>query len=246
MSKGSRDCAAVNQSCGFSTSAQVPRSSTSCNALSHARRTGRASRCEHALSLLCVDHTGTRTHRGRTGQGLHGLVAAVLYAERTVLVELNPRAARFARFNLALNAVSADAAVVALGDLFGAVSALREPWASMRFDLIVSNPPYQPHDFGINLAAGLFISCVHCRALSAVTLHSQSRVCCHTSTTSFHLQTAATAAKRYQPRSSMARGTGWPTAGACCRLYISSTARTMPRGRCTAGGPSHLAARHRM
>ena len=88
-----------------------------------------------------------------TGQGLHGLVAARLYAARAVLVDLNPRAARFARFNLALNNIGPERAVVALGNLYDAVATLPPPWRDTRFDLILSNPPYHVHFSGINLAA---------------------------------------------------------------------------------------------
>jgi tRNA1(Val) A37 N6-methylase TrmN6 len=38
-----------------------------------------------------------------SGCGVQGLVAAMTYAESAVLVELNRRAARFARFNTVLN-----------------------------------------------------------------------------------------------------------------------------------------------
>jgi methylase of polypeptide subunit release factors len=66
-----------------------------------------------------------------TGNGLHALYAA-RHTDEVTAVDINPRAARFARFNALLNDVSID---VREGNLFG-------PVEDETFDLIVSNPPY--------------------------------------------------------------------------------------------------------
>jgi SAM-dependent methyltransferase len=67
-----------------------------------------------------------------TGQGLHALLAAA-HAGRVTAVDTNPRALRYAAFNLLLN----DRGAVELlrGDRF-------EPVAGRAFDLVVCNPPY--------------------------------------------------------------------------------------------------------
>jgi ubiquinone/menaquinone biosynthesis C-methylase UbiE len=66
------------------------------------------------------------------GCGVQSLLAS-RHSQRVVGVDVNPRALRFAEFNLALNRV--DNVEVRLGDAFDAV-------AGETFDLIVSNPPY--------------------------------------------------------------------------------------------------------
>jgi len=68
------------------------------------------------------------------GSGVHGVLAAGT-AERSVGVDISPRAVNFARVNAMLN--DAWNAVFVEGDLFG-------PVAGERFDLIVANPPFVP------------------------------------------------------------------------------------------------------
>ena len=75
-----------------------------------------------------------------SGGGVQGLTAAALGAVRVRLVEMNPRAARFARANVALNGLSGaieviegDATDVAIGG--GEV-----------YDVVLINPPYIPND----------------------------------------------------------------------------------------------------
>jgi methylase of polypeptide subunit release factors len=67
-----------------------------------------------------------------TGQGIHALLAAT-HARRVTAVDVNPRALRFAAFNVLLN--ERPEVELLEGDLFA-------PIAGRRFDLVVSNPPY--------------------------------------------------------------------------------------------------------
>lgn len=76
-----------------------------------------------------------------TGSGVQAIVAALHYAEDVTLVDLNPRAVRFARFNLALNGISPERSRVYEGDLYEAL-----PPGTARFDVITANPPYLPQD----------------------------------------------------------------------------------------------------
>ena len=68
------------------------------------------------------------------GAGVHAILGAST-AERTVGVDLNPRAVNFARLNALFN--DAWNAVFMEGDLYG-------PVVGERFDLIVANPPFVP------------------------------------------------------------------------------------------------------
>jgi hypothetical protein len=69
-----------------------------------------------------------------TGSGIHALLAAA-HSERVLAVDINPRAARCARFNAqALGIANLE---VVIGDLF-------EPVGRQRFDLITANPPFVP------------------------------------------------------------------------------------------------------
>jgi hypothetical protein len=69
-----------------------------------------------------------------TGSGVHAVLAA-RHAKRVVAVDINPRAARCARFNS--RASGAEQVEVAVGDLY-------EPVRDERFDLITANPPFVP------------------------------------------------------------------------------------------------------
>jgi hypothetical protein len=98
-------------------------------------------RTDHVLNVIPPGVTlaslTTRRQVGSTldvgvGSGVQSLLASQ-HSDRVVGVDINPRALRFAEFNLALNRVgNVD---LRLGDAFEAV-------AGERFDLIVSNPPY--------------------------------------------------------------------------------------------------------
>lgn len=68
-----------------------------------------------------------------TGSGVQALLAAG-HSERVLAVDINPRAARCARFNATIS--GAANMEVAEGDLFEAVS------PADRFDLITANPPF--------------------------------------------------------------------------------------------------------
>lgn len=69
-----------------------------------------------------------------TGSGIHALLAAA-HSQRVVAVDINPRAARCAKFNA--QASGFDNVEVLVGDLFG-------PLRDERFDLITANPPFVP------------------------------------------------------------------------------------------------------
>ena len=69
-----------------------------------------------------------------TGSGIQSIVASK-YSESVVAVDINPRAIRFARFNVQLNGV--NNVKVLEGDLYEAV---REK----NFDTILANPPFVP------------------------------------------------------------------------------------------------------
>jgi len=69
-----------------------------------------------------------------TGSGIHALLAST-HARQVLAVDINPRAARCARFNAQVSDVTN--LEVAVGDLF-------EPVRSASFDLITANPPFVP------------------------------------------------------------------------------------------------------
>jgi len=69
-----------------------------------------------------------------TGSGVHALLAAS-HSQRVLAVDISPRAARCARFNV--QASGADNVEIAIGDLY-------EPVRGERFDLITANPPFVP------------------------------------------------------------------------------------------------------
>ena len=77
--------------------------------------------CDSLLDLCC-------------GSGVQGIVAS-RYAGHVIAVDINPRAIRFARFNAQLNGVSNHE--VREGSLYDVVE-------SMRFDVILANPPFVP------------------------------------------------------------------------------------------------------
>jgi SAM-dependent methyltransferase len=69
-----------------------------------------------------------------TGSGIHTLLAS-RHSDQAVGVDINPRAIAFARFNQRLN--ERDNVEFLHGDLYG-------PVADRQFDLILSNPPFNP------------------------------------------------------------------------------------------------------
>ncbi len=70
-----------------------------------------------------------------SGSGIHALLASP-HSERVVAVDINPRAARCARFNARVS--GATNLEVLIGDLFEPVR------AASPFDLITANPPFVP------------------------------------------------------------------------------------------------------
>jgi len=69
-----------------------------------------------------------------TGSGIHALKASQ-HSDEVIGVDINPRAVAFSRFNQRLNNIKN--VEFRLGDLYA-------PVAGMKFDLIVSNPPFNP------------------------------------------------------------------------------------------------------
>lgn len=69
-----------------------------------------------------------------TGSGVHALLAAS-HSQRVLAVDISPRAARCARFNV--QASGANNVEIAIGDLY-------EPVSGEHFDLITANPPFVP------------------------------------------------------------------------------------------------------
>ena len=72
-----------------------------------------------------------------TGSGIQAIAALRYYAERAVMVDINPRAVRFAKFNLLLNGME-DRAVVREGNLY---DALTEDDVEEGFDVVLATPP---------------------------------------------------------------------------------------------------------
>lgn len=83
-----------------------------------------------------VDRT-VRVHKALdlgTGSGIHAL-KATQHSDEVIGVDINPRAIAFSTFNQRLNNIKN--VEFRLGDLYG-------PVAGMKFDLIISNPPFNP------------------------------------------------------------------------------------------------------
>jgi carbamoyltransferase len=74
-----------------------------------------------------------------TGSGFLAVVAART-ASKVIAVDINPRALCFARINAEMNGVQ-DRLELRLGNLF-------EPVRSLKFDCIISNPPFEPTPVG--------------------------------------------------------------------------------------------------
>ena len=77
-----------------------------------------------------------------TGSGVQAILAA-RYASYVIGVDINPRAVEIARFNAALNGVSAQCDF-RCGNLYEALSPGADGWNDERFDLILANPPFVP------------------------------------------------------------------------------------------------------
>ncbi len=89
-------------------------------------------RPSNTLANLTVRRPVARALDVGTGNGIQALLAA-RHAQEVVATDLNERALRFARFNLALN--GAENVELRQGSFL-------EPVAGERFDLVVANPPY--------------------------------------------------------------------------------------------------------
>ncbi|CAK0801486.1 unnamed protein product [Prorocentrum cordatum] len=85
------------------------------------------------------------------GSGIQGIVALRTYADRAAFVDLNPRALRFTRFNLALNGFAARCLGLYSGHL---EEALPAEVLERGFDALVANPPFVPNPHGIASGAG--------------------------------------------------------------------------------------------
>lgn len=84
------------------------------------------------LSRFTVRRPSRATLDLGTGNGVQALFAAA-HSEKVVATDLNPRAAAFAVFNARLNGIENVEALVGNGF---------EPVAGLKFDLIISNPPF--------------------------------------------------------------------------------------------------------
>jgi hypothetical protein len=84
------------------------------------------------LAKLAVRRSASAALDLGTGCGIQALVAA-RHSDRVVATDVNPRALNFAAFNAALNGIE---------NIEFRHGAGLEPVAGLRFDLIVSNPPY--------------------------------------------------------------------------------------------------------
>lgn len=87
----------------------------------------------YVLARVTPRHANKQALDLCTGSGIHAIQSAALGASQAV--DINPRAARYAELNAALNGVDIE---IHLGDLY---SALPE---SAPFDLITANPPFVP------------------------------------------------------------------------------------------------------
>jgi len=83
------------------------------------------------------------------GSGVQGIVALRYYADSATFVDLNPRALRFVRFNLALNGLSHKATGMYTGSVYDALPVDAGP-----YDAIVANPPFVPNPYGIASGGG--------------------------------------------------------------------------------------------
>eukprot|EP00927_Polykrikos_kofoidii_P010958 TRINITY_DN14628_c0_g2_i1.p1 TRINITY_DN14628_c0_g2~~TRINITY_DN14628_c0_g2_i1.p1 ORF type:complete len:574 (-),score=81.27 TRINITY_DN14628_c0_g2_i1:48-1694(-) len=106
---------------------------------------------EDSLALV---HGATRTPAKTVldlccGSGVQGIVALQNYAKHATFVDLNLRALRFTRFNVALNGFADRANGYFHGSLYDAL-----PAGTVRFDAIVANPPFVPNPFDIASGAG--------------------------------------------------------------------------------------------
>ena len=75
-----------------------------------------------------------------TGSGIQAIAALRYYAESAILVDVNPRAVRFARFNLLLNGMESRGEVRE-GNLY---AALTDAEKEEGFDAVLANPPFIP------------------------------------------------------------------------------------------------------
>lgn len=87
----------------------------------------------YALARLTPRRPETRALDICTGSGIHGIQSSFICAQSTV-VDINPRALEYTKFNCALNATEVEAH---LGDLYA-------PVKERTFDLITVNPPFVP------------------------------------------------------------------------------------------------------
>jgi len=105
---------------------------------------------EDSLALVCGAPRGKVSNVLDVccGSGIQGIVALRHYAERATFLDLNPRAVRFTKFNLAFNGFSHRVDGLHLGNLYNSLP------PSATFDAIVANPPFVPNPQGIASGAG--------------------------------------------------------------------------------------------
>merc|ERR1712190_605938 len=74
------------------------------------------------------------------GSGIQGITALRYYANRATFADLNPRALKFTRLNLAFNGMADRVDGLYQGDLYSAL-----PPGSGPYNAIVSNVPFVPN-----------------------------------------------------------------------------------------------------
>eukprot|EP00435_Cladocopium_sp_Y103_P019884 s840_g4.t2 len=80
------------------------------------------------------------------GSGVQGISALARNAASVTFSDMNPRALRFVRFNLAINSLLRESCEFCLGDAYSAL----ESWeGSQKFDGVLANPPFLPNPDGI-------------------------------------------------------------------------------------------------
>lgn len=93
--------------------------------------------CYFAKHLIPVPESGTVLDLC-TGSGILAIFAAERARVKVIATDINPRALAFAQLNAGLNGVE-DKIEFRQGDLW-------KPVGNEKFNLIISNPPFEPHN----------------------------------------------------------------------------------------------------
>lgn len=105
--------------------------------------------------LLPTDVQGANVLEVGLGSGVLSIYALQQGAAKVTGLEINPKAKVYAGFNALINGVS-DRLAIRDGD----VNSIFSPVQGVKFDLIISNPPFEPTppgmDYYLNSAAGIY------------------------------------------------------------------------------------------